>query len=62
MKLDNGNMLSNESGIAECMNEYFASAFTSENSENFPSLDQVIKDLGLSLLHCSPKDVNKILR
>ena len=60
IKLDNGNVLTNESDISESMNEYFASVFTTENFDNFPSLDQVIKDKDLSLLHCSPKDVSKI--
>ena len=40
---------------------FFASVFTAENFLNFPSFDQVIKDKNLSLLHCSPKDVSKIL-
>ena len=54
-------MLTNEDDIAECMNDYFASVFTAENFDNFPSFDQVIKDKDLSLLHCSPKVVSKIL-
>ena len=61
IKLDNGNVLANERDISEIMNEYFASVFTTENFDNFPSFDQVIKDKDLSLLHCSPKDVSKIL-
>ena len=61
IKLDNGNVLTNEDDIAECMNEYFASVFTAESFVNFPSFDQVIRDKNLSLLHCSPKDVSKIL-
>ena len=60
IRLDSGNVLTNEGDIAECMNEYFASVFTAENFDNFPSFDQVIKDKDLSL-HCSPKDVSKIL-
>ena len=43
------------------MNEYFASIYTTENFDNYPSFDQVIQDKDLSLLHCSPKDVGKIL-
>ncbi|XP_022777603.1 uncharacterized protein LOC111319037 [Stylophora pistillata] len=61
IKLDNGNLLTNEGDIAESMNENFSYAFTAENLENFPSFDQVIKDKDLSLLHCSPNDVSKIL-
>ena len=61
IKLDNGNVLTNKDDIAECMNEYFVSVFTAENFVNFPSFDQVIKDKDFSLLHCSPKDVSKIL-
>ena len=30
IKLDNGNVLTNEGDIAECMNEYFASVFTAK--------------------------------
>ena len=41
IKMDNGNVLTNEGDIAECMNEYFASVFT---ADSFPSFDQVIKD------------------
>ena len=54
-------MLANEDDISECMNDYFASLFTAGNFDNFPSFDQVIKDKDLSLLHCSPKVVSKIL-
>ena len=46
------------------MNEYFASVFAAEDFDNFPSFrsfDQVIKYKDLSLVHCSPKDVSKIL-
>ena len=43
------------------MNEYFASIYTTENFDNYPSFDQVIQGKDLSLLHCSPKDVGKIL-
>ena len=43
------------------MNESFASVCTAENFLYFPSFDEVIKDKDLSLLHCSPKDVSKIL-
>lgn len=59
--MDNGNVLTNEGDIAECMNEYFAPVFTAENFSNFPSFDQVIKDKDLSFIHCSPKYVSKIL-
>ena len=31
IKMDNGNVLTNEVDIAERMNEYFASAYTAEN-------------------------------
>ena len=48
-------MLTNEGYIVECMNEYFASVFTTEKFDNFRSFDQVIQDKDLSLLHCSPK-------
>ena len=61
IELDYGRVLTNKGGIAECMNEYFSSVFTAENFDNFPSFDQVIKDKDFSLLHCSPKDVSKIL-
>lgn len=61
IKLDNGNVQTNEGDIDESMNKYFASVFTAENLENFPSFDQVIKGKDLSLLHCSPNDVSKIL-
>ena len=61
IKMDNGNVLTNEGDIAECMNEYFASVFTAENFDSFPSFDQVIKDKDLCFIHCSPKDVSKIL-
>ena len=61
IKLDDDNVLNNDGDIAECMNEYFASVFTAENLVNFPSFDQVIKGKDLSLLHCSPEDVSKIL-
>lgn len=61
IKMDNGNVLTNEGDIAERMNEYFASVVTVKNFDNFPSFDQVIKDKDLSLIHCSPKDVSKIL-
>ena len=61
IKMENGNVLTKVGGIAECMNEYFASVFTSENFDNFPSFYQVIKDKDLSSLRCSPKDVSKIL-
>ena len=54
-------MPTNEDDIAECMNDYFAAVFTAENFVNFPSFDQVIKDEDLSLLHCSPKDISKII-
>jgi len=54
-------VLTNEGDIAECMNEYSASVFKAENFDNLPLFDQVIKDKDLSLLHCSPKDVSKIL-
>ena len=54
-------MLTNEGDIAECMSEYFASVFTAENFDSFPSFDQVIKDKDLCFIHCSPKDVSKIL-
>ena len=60
IKMDNGNVLTNEGDIAKCMNEYFASVFTAEDFDNFPSFDQVIKDKDLSFIHCSPKDVSKI--
>ena len=60
IKLDNSNVLTNQSDISESMNEYFASVFTRENFDNFPSFDQVMKDKDLSLLHCSPEDVSKI--
>ena len=43
------------------MNEYFASVFTAENFDNFQSVDGGIKDKDLSFIHCSPKDVSKIL-
>ena len=58
IKMDNGNVLTNEGDIAERVNEYFPSVFI---AENFPSFDQVIKDRDLSFIHCSPKDVSKIL-
>lgn len=61
IKLDNDNVLTNKDDIAESMNEYFSSVFTAENFVNFPSIDQVIKDKDLSLIHSSPKDVSKIL-
>lgn len=61
IKLDDDNVLTNDGGIAECMNEYSASVFTAENLVNFPSFDQVIKGKDLSLLHCSPEDVSKIV-
>ena len=61
IKMENGNVLTKVGGIAECMNEYFASVFTSENFDNFPSFYQVIKDKDLSPLQRSPKDVSKIL-
>ena len=32
----------NEGDIPECMNEYFASIYTTENFDNYPSFDQVI--------------------
>ena len=61
LKLDNGDILTNESDIAESMNEYFASIFTNENLSHFPLFDQVIKDMDLSSLHYSPRDISKIL-
>ena len=61
IKVDKSNVLTNEGDIAECINKYFASVFTAENFDNFPSFDQVIKDKDLSFIHCSSKDVSKIL-
>ena len=61
LQLDNGDILTNEGDIAESMNEYFASVFTNENLGNFPLFDQVIKNMDLSSLHCSPRDISKIL-
>ena len=37
IKMDNGNVLTNERDIAEQTNECFASVFTAENFDNFPS-------------------------
>ena len=48
IKLDNDDTLTNEADIAECMNEYFASVFTTENLESFPSFNRVIEDADLS--------------
>ena len=61
IKLDNGDTLTNEADIVEYMNEYFASVFTTENLESFPSFDSVIEDVELSFLQCSADDVRKIL-
>lgn len=43
------------------MNEHFASVFTTENLESFPSFNRVIEDADLSFLQCSADDVRKIL-
>ena len=61
IKLDNGDTLTNKADIAECMNEYFASVFTTENLESLPSFNSVMEDADLSFLQCSADDVRKIL-
>ena len=39
-KLDYGNVLTNEGGIAECMNKYFASVFKAENFHHLIKLSK----------------------
>ena len=60
IKLKNGNMLTNEGDIAECMDEYFASALKLKTLIIFHHVINY-PDKDLSLLHCSPKNVGKIL-
>jgi hypothetical protein len=62
IKLDNGNMLTDESDISECMNKFFASVFTHENTENIPTFAQVIADNSLGSLHCTTNEVAQLLK
>lgn len=62
IKLDNGDTLTNEADIAESMIEYFASVLATENLEDFPSFEHVIKTLNFSFLQCSAGIVTKILK
>ena len=62
IKLDNGNSLTDESVISECMNNFFTSVVARENLESIPAFGQVITDVSLSSLHCSTDEVAKLLK
>ena len=57
IKLGNGNTLTDESDISECMSKFFATVFTRENTEKIPTFAQVIADDSLSFLHCATNEV-----
>ena len=53
--------LTDDLSIAESMNSYFSSVFTTEEYDNFPSIEpKVVKKL--SHIHCSTKEVEALLR
>ena len=54
-------MITDDASIAESMNSYFSSVFTSKNYGNFPDMDHVI-NTKLSDIRCLTKEVEKHLR
>ena len=57
----NDSYLYDDLSIASCMDSYFSSVFTVEDSENFPDLDY-ITDKKLCNIFCSATEVEKLLR
>ena len=57
----NGKNITDDFGIAETMNQFFSSVFTSENMDNFPEFDYVC-DQKLSDIQCSTTEVENHLK
>ena len=60
LKVDN-TTITDDGNIANSMNAYFSSVFTSEDYGNFPDMDYVTRT-NLTKVHCSTKEVQKHLR
>ena len=60
LKVDN-TTITDDGNIANSMNAYFSSVFTSEDYGNFPHMDYVTRT-NLTKVHCSTKEVEKHLR
>ena len=57
----NDSYLNDDLSIANCMDSYFSSVFTTEDRENFPDLD-CITDKKLCNIFCSATEVDKLIR
>ena len=51
--------LTDDLEIAESMNSYFSTVFTSEDYENFPAYSNVV-DSKLSTILCNPNEVSRL--